>query len=289
MAELCTPERITSGHSNGVTDSENLYTACMSEHPIHTVRLASDELDESDLKVETQKIMLKFGALVTNVKLALSSQGITVEVFASHLMTIKGLEPVYTQSQTPLLEACIKKVRVQQNIFDAVDAISEYYSWFNHMLIENIIETFCKHNGDIKERLREFQEQFHKYCNHRICKCPRNGFGFSRKKDAAVIVVKVDAKWDTARVDQLAFIRDTISSILHVKRQALFLRTVDNGCIQLVFLVPEYIADVILPLAVNPREQAAALPRAGVLELHCRNEHYFCTTAGIPTSIQVCK
>ena len=291
IAEVSAPECITNGHSNGVTDSENLYTACMSERPFN--RAGHDELDESDLKVETQKVMLKFGALVTNVKLTLKSQGVTVEAFASHLMTIKGLEPVYVQSQTPLLEACIKEVRAQQSIFAAVDVISDYFSWFNHMLIENIIETFCKHNRDIKERLREFREQFHEYCNHRICKCPRNGCGSSRKKNAALFVVKVDAKWDTARVDQLAFIRDTIANILHVKRQALYLRTVDNGCIQLAFLVPEYIADVILPLAVNPREQAAALSRAGVLELHCRNlSFYFYTTTGVPTSsghVQVCK
>ena len=283
IAESSMPECITNGHCISASDSENVYTVCRSEHPLNGV--AVDEFDESDLKVETQKVMLKFGALVTNVKLALKSQDVTVEAFASHLLTIKGLEPVYVQSQSSLLEACIKEVRAQTSIFAAIDVISDYFSWFNHMLIENIIETFCKHNKDIKERLREFREQFQEYCNHRICKCPRNGFGFSRRKGAAIFVVKVDAKWETAQVDQIAFIRDTICNILHVKRQALYLRTVDNGCIKLTFLVPEFVADAVLPLAVNPREQAAALSSAGVQELHCGNlSLYFYTSTEGSTS-----
>ena len=276
----------------GSTNSENqvLYAACVPTHPIRDVIVVPDVVlrDESGLMVEAQKVMLKFGELVTNVKLALKSRGVTVEVFASHLMTIKGLEPVYDQSQTPLLEACIEKVRIQQSVCDAVDAISDFFSWFNHILIVNIIETFCKHNKDIRERQRDFSQHFEQYCNHRICKSARNGFGFPRKEDAAVLIVEVDTKWDTARVDQIAFIRDKISKILRVKRQALYLRTVDNVRRRLEFLVPQYIANAIVPLAVNPREQAAALSRAGVQEIHCCNVHcYFYSTSGIPTSTQV--
>ena len=74
---------------------------------------------------------------------------------------------------------------------------------------------------------------------------------------------------------QVPFIRKTIAKILDLEQQTLYLRTVRNGCIELIFLVPKFVADAAFPFSVEPDKTANALSRAGVLELHCENFSFY--------------
>ena len=272
---------LTNGSSSH--DSDNLYDHCKGESHLP----ASPTYDESDLELETDAIMLNFGSLVTNVKLTMEKQGITVQTFADHLQEIRGLKPVHTHAQQPLLDACIAEVRVQRCLGTGFKAISGYYSWFNHQLIDNIIKTFCKGNKDIAERQAEFQIRFRDYCHHRISKCPKNGYGFGRKQDARSIILKVDQKWSTARVEQVTYIRNTVGTILGIVKKALYLRCVENGCLQLTFLVPEFVADTVFRAPRLSQEQEQALVEARILELHCGSFSFHSTQMAVDNEVTI--
>lgn len=243
---------------------ENVYDTCKAEKPV--AKCLESEFDESDLKVETTKMMLKFGVLVTAVQQALQDKGVTPEGFASHLQKIKAFEPVSTCPDTPLLQDCIDKVRAQKNLGDAFEVISGYYSWFNHLLILNVIEAFCENDRTVAQKLDKFLDQFRRYCENRISKVPKNGFGFGRKRDVSTIRFKVDEEWRIARVSQIAFIKDAVAQILKVNRQTIYLRSVDNGCVEITLLVPKLVAEAVFPLSHN---KEVALGEMGVLQLQC--------------------
>ena len=227
--------------------------------------------DESCLKVETTKMMLDFGILVTVVQRALQDKGVTPEEFASHLQKIKALEPVSTYPDTPLLQDCIAEVRAQKYLGDAFEVISGYYSWFNHLLILKIIEAFCENDRIISQKLDKFQDQFRTYCENRISKVPKNGFGFGREKDVSAIRLKVDEEWRNARVSQIAFIKDTVATILKVKKHTIYLCSVDNGCVEITLLVPKLVAETVFPLS---HSKEVALGKLGVLQLRCSSYQF---------------
>jgi len=104
-------------------------------------------------------------------------------------------------------------------------------------------------------------------------------------------VLKVDKKWSVARVEQLTHIRNTVAKILKVKKHTLYLRTVENGCFQMTFLIPEFVAATVFPL-LFPTEQKAALLEAGVIELHCDGYDLQLSTISYQaqnTGFEVCK
>ena len=266
------PLSIQSGHEAPLGpdrlegDVENVYERIKKEPPMEV----DHDFSESDLENETEEIDLDFASLVTNVVMDMESQEISPEHIALHLKNVHGLEPVYAHADTPLLNQRVEDVRKKATLKAVfADVLSDYYSWFNHLLIENIIETFCRKSPDINDRLIEFKQKFSDYSKQRISECVhRNGYGPGRETDVKELVLKVDKKWSIARVKQLTRIRNTVAKILKVKKHTLYLRTVENGCFQMTFLVPEFVAATVFPLKF-PTEQKAALLEAGVIELHC--------------------
>ena len=247
-------------------DVENVYDRIKKEPPME----GDHDFSESDLENETEEIDLDFASLVTNVVMDMESQEISPEHIALHLKNVHGLEPVYAHADTPLLNQRVEDVQRKATLKAVfADVLSDYYSWFNHLLIENIIGTFCRKSPDINDQLKEFKQKFSDYSKQRISECVQSdGYGPGRKTDVKELVMKVDRKWSIARVKQLTRIRNTVAKILKVKKHTLYLRTVENGCFQMTFLVPEFVAATVFPLKF-PTEQKAALLEAGVIKLHC--------------------
>ena len=251
-------------------DVENVYERIRKEPPLE----GDQDFSESDLVNDTEEIEMEFASLVTNVLLDMESQGISPEHIAQHFKHIHGLESVYAEVDTPLLNHRVEEVR-KKTTLNAVftDILSDYYSWFNYLLIENLIRTFCKRSQDIKDQLQEFKKNFSEYSKRRISECVHSdGYGPGRESDVKELVLKVDKKWSIARVEQLTRIRNTVAKILKVKKHTLYLRTVENGCFQMTFLIPEFVAATVFPLQF-PTEQKAALLEASVIELHCDGYH----------------
>ena len=76
-------------------------------------------------------------------------------------------------------------------------------------------------------------------------------------------------------MNQVAYIRDAVARVLSIKKQALYLRTIKNGCVELTFLVPKFVADVIS--SIKPDEIADSLRNIGVLELFCEDCRFYQT------------
>ena len=265
----------------GLAESDNIYERSKKEPSLE----GDHDFSESDLENETEKIEMEFAALVTNVLLDMESQGISPEHIAQHLKNIHGLEPVYVNSDTPLLNKRVEEVRKKATL-NAVftDVISDYYSWFNHSLIENIINTFCMKSQHVIDRLQVFRMNFSEYSKQRVSECvPSNGFGHGRGSDVKKLVLKVDKKWSIARVEQMTRIRNIVAKILKVKKHTLYLRAVENGCFQMTFIIPEFVAATIFPLQF-PTEQEAALSKVGVIELHC--DDYDLQLKALPNELQ---
>jgi len=79
------------------------------------------------------------------------------------------------------------------------------------------------------------------------------------------MVLKVDREWKDIQLEQLEEVLLSLAHILKVKRYALHLYSIENGCVQLTLTVPDYNPDVIFPLDTTD------MVEIGVVDLQCGN------------------
>ena len=243
---------------------------------IHDIVSATDSIKlENDLEYKTKEIERKFNVFFTKVRRALEQKGVSVADILKFLggTGTDDIESVVTSSIKPLLAHQLPRLRKMESFGEVFQSLMDYCSWFNHELLDDIIEAYCEEDESVARAKERFHQRFHTYCKHRVRRVRKqNGFGhFRRKKDSIRIHVKVDRKWNSIRVEQISILRRNIAEILKVRNHTLYLCTVEKGCVQLLFLVPAFVAEIIFPLAV---QQEVALSRAGIFQLTCGDYHF---------------
>lgn len=226
--------------------------------------------DDSLLASATDKLSLEFSSLFTKVRLSLKKLGVSPESFLSHLKSVEAFghsfETVFISRSETFTSTISRPLKSFEDIFPA---IAPYCSWFNHLLIENILDTFCDDDEKIMQKWQRFKGKFTKYCEARLCECPLNRFGedsTSVVANTTSVVMKIDTHWRTVKVRQICVIRDTISELLQIKPYNLYLRAVQNGCVELLLYVPMFVAERFIPPSA---EQVVALKKACVVQVRC--------------------
>ena len=257
-------------NGGGANSSESIYTAHENEPLSPGCR--GFNFEHHDLEAETHKLHSKFNVLFTRLQESLRHQGVTVKNFVSYLSRILA----YTNGSVPLFHPILHILEKKDDLIDVFNLLAKYCSWFNHSLLEDIIIAFCDDDKKIHELHEQYRQLLKKYLKHRVCKCSKsgslkNGFGLGRKTDSAHLTVKIDRMWIFVTLEHLEEIQYNFSMILEVPRSALYLRTVKEGCVELSFLIPEVISQVMLLLSC---EQMLSLVNEGVVEAHCGLHHF---------------
>ena len=242
---------------------KGIYQQLLSKSAIETD--AKDELpSEEELEYETFKILkFDFNKLMTAVRLSLQRREVSVESLLCHLRSIEAIgpnfKPVYVGHSQPLLAVAAREF---QSLGEVFVALAPYCSWFNHLIVENIIETFCEGDEELEKKWVAFKETVTNYCKRRVIDCPEDQYGEGDSSTARkAVVMKVDCHWNSIKVSQLFDIRDSVAKVLNIKRCNLYLRTVQNGCVKLLFYVPDCV-ELDLPLSLK-----VELQKVGIIDL----------------------
>ena len=251
-----------------------MYSKVKADPPLAEQLQSLHEVDRDKLKAEenlireTHDIRGEFVVLFANILQFLMSRGVTVKNFVFFLKNVPGYG-----RKSFLDNKMILKLSEAPDLIDVFDTVSDHCSWFNHSLLGLIIDVYCKDNREIKKACKDYCTHLQKYCKHRVKKCPLiNGFGRGGEEDKELIV-KVDKKWEKIRIEELEEVLFNIAGILKVSRHTLHLCSVENGCVQLTFLVPNHIPAAVFPLTT---EQEVAMMKKGVLDLKCGSYHFTC-------------
>ncbi len=243
----------TNAATPDVPESQNIHaglnTESMKKKPLN--------VDKSDLENMTTRIQHKFAALVSSVSWALKhkgEEGVTTNELALHL---RGLNPQIVNSDH-IKPSCfclelIEQIEeeCQNDVQKVFIYLQKFYSWINFDLIYGIIQAFLRDNDAIQTQWAEYQTDYKEYCNERAydISTPLNGIRtvFKLKQKTTEVVFKIDHEWRQISFDWLNSIRASITRLLGLKPFTLYLFAVERGCVELVFEVPQHVADVIFP------------------------------------------
>ena len=196
-----------------------------------------------------------------------SSDSTNVSFFLSQTMAI---EPMFINSKRSgsLIDKKYLDEVVQEctTIMQVFDRIKCYYSWFNYTLIDQIFEMFCSRDRDFGAEYQGYKQKFKAYCSNRLCRVPKSCSTFGNPRyGTKTFVFKVDKKWRKIKISQISKIKASICKIFRIKSGALFLRSARKGCVELLFDIPDFIAELILPTTLET--EGEALCKAGILNV----------------------
>ena len=149
----------------------------------------------------------------------------------------------------------------------------KYASWFNYEFIVKLADVFLPKNRSLKRKWSAYRQKLKDYFvnyNGVAIKCADGiEFGLSNISGTEVMIAKV-AK-DDYTLNDLFFFRQAIRDALGMSQYRLYFCSVDCGCLELQYSIPEFLYSVLFPLT---DEQVLSLANIGVIKLSCGSFKY---------------
>ena len=215
---------------------------------------------EAQLLKDTEHMIHSFASLVFKSCQSLVKQKINPESLA---VCVLALDPFSDTAQvySPLLKDNEKEIRSASTVEKIFLVLKDHWSFINYGILEHIIKN-CGTKED-KKNLREYKHQLKEFCRRQIREVPPHAYGNeSRKQNWAKVTFKLNKKFPT--LEDIQETRRIIAQILDLKPSTLLLCRIDEGCVQLLYLIPSFVAKRVFPLH---SDQEVALHDAQILKV----------------------
>ena len=254
--------------SSNATGGEAMLANVLSDHPSFQ-RLSSTVKEEvkAQLNDDVRKMKLLFGSLVTETRDSVEKR-ISVRKVAGSILALGAFEPAIGERDQRLLDEHREEIKRAESVSEIFIILSAYWNYLDHDILVYIINHYGTRGDDSDEkRLQNYKEALQRFCKRRIFELPvpESGNGTGNKKQVK-FYVKLNIPEDT-RAEQMFLIKRKVAEILQLNPVTLQIYSVDKGCVQLIFLIPKFVAQEIVPLS---DEQKSALSKdVAVMRLEC--------------------
>ena len=224
------------------------------------------EDEKAQLKDQLSKayedITDQYNTLTMDIVSSLNDQGITPKELSFKLMNLNTFSTRSTKLNFPLLQDKLDEIRQQETVEDAFFILRSYGSFFDCYILRHIV----KHLGtkSDKDKLAQYERELRKYCQRSIFECPR--FSSSDSHHASLVMKVDEIVFESYSLNALDRFRVYSAQVLCLENHTLLLYTVEKGCVQLTFQVPQFAVEAIFSLSA---EQRMNLKRLGVITLSC--------------------
>lgn len=224
--------------------------------------LSEDEQQDLEARLlnDTERMIRSFASLVYKSCESLVKQNIDPESLAVCVLVLNAFSDT-AQVHSPLLKDNEKEIRSASTVRKIFLVLKGHWSFINYGILEHII-TNCGTEED-KQNLQEYINQLKEFCRRRIFEVPPHAYGNeSKKQNWAKLTLKLDKKFPT--LEDIQETQRLIAQILDLKPSTLYLCRVDEGCVQLLYLIPSFVAKRAFPLHSH---QEVALHNVHALKL----------------------
>ena len=270
------------GSEEGSTDT-GLTSVLSIQPPFQQLSFSEQEELKEMLYDDVRKMKRLFGSLVSATCDSIEEQ-IPVVNFARHILALGAYDPAPGERDRSLLDEHRQEIKGAKSISEIFIILNAYWNYLNYEVLEYIIEHYG--TSEDTERLRKYKERLHDFCKRRIFELPMpvrgNGTENKLSPKQEKLHVKLDVQKDIPS-EQFNQIKGKIAKILHVRPATLQICSIAEGCVQLTFLIPKFVAHEIFPLS---REQTTALSKdASVIGLECMDVFEVCYNPICSTTI----
>ena len=213
--------------------------------------------------------------IIVNKFCSWMKENVCLEEYKEILNNVQGIKSA--TKNVPMLHDRKEEINAAKNHRECSAILSDYYSWFNCSILENII-TFAntktqQDSSEFISSLKSYMDHLHKYCRRKIYECPAPSGMSSTKGSLAFLVLKVTENYlsNDMSAEKIKLFTAELITPFDIEDYVLNLCTVGTGCVELVYSIPLCIYNELFPLS---GDQCKSLLMLGVMEVIIKDYHY---------------
>ncbi|XP_019863151.1 PREDICTED: uncharacterized protein LOC109592016, partial [Amphimedon queenslandica] len=149
--------------------------------------------------------------------------------------------------------------------------LEKYISWFNFEIVVKLVNTFITDDRDLQRKWSTYREKLKDYFKNNNAKAVQIAdsieFGLSDVPGTKVMIAKVAR--DDYTLNDLYFFHKLIADALEVPQYNFYFCTIDDGCMELKYSIPDFLYSVLFPLT---NQQCHLLAEIRIIKITC-HEH----------------
>ena len=158
-----------------------------------------------------------------------------------------------------------EKLENAQDMFSVFSVLVDVCSWFNHHPLEPLIKKF----GSAKENdlYKTFVDEcLMKYLKRSVTEIPVDAFDTENLVGSGKFRLKIDSPdvHENITGQQLLFLKKKIADVLKIENEDLYIFSIEEGCFEVEFLLPDDIFSETFPLSPEQRNDIAKISVDGL-------------------------
>ena len=214
---------------------------------IKGLSLDDQEILLNRLDLETRNVQSQFGGLKVYIAKSIAKRH-SVDELALFVGSFNVFKATRAQDDKPLLGQAIDDINAAKSIAEVFKILNKFWSWLNYGLLVKIIDEFG--SEDDKRKLRDYESQtLTPFLQRSIIQIPSTAYGHLEIPNCRKLIFKLGTAMESHIGDELRIIHQKLADILNIEYTALHLSCVKDGCLELTFLVPDIVLEVLFPLS----------------------------------------
>ena len=227
---------------------------------------------EQELEENIDEIILCYASFVQCITLKIEERGVSTSQLRNYLMK---LSPFFRDDKQKrvLLSDLEKELKAAKDIDEIFTLIStKYTSFLNYDIFKAIIKEY---NIDDEDEELKYEKHLKNYINkHKISEFVSINPLLKAVDDADKVVLKIDIE-NTRSITHIVDIKKHVAKILGLKKSAVRIYDVKEGCVMVTLLIPTGIAEVIFNKDTKfTPENVKKFQDMSILWLECKGYHY---------------
>ncbi len=202
-----------------------------------------DPEDKKDLEwhllQDYQKILMSYAHLENSLITSLESSEVNIEKLDNFVWNL--VVPPQTQQQ--------KRVENAETVTAIFKSIRPHKSFFNCDIVEKVSKEFGTPTD--KKLVAEYVAALNEYCKRSVFEVPPVFFQNTSKMNDCKLFAFKYTPGNPVTLGDVQIIRRKIASILGINARLLQLCSIKEGCVKMVFLVPEFVVEIIDSISVK--------------------------------------
>ena len=154
--------------------------------------------------------------------------------------------------------------------------LHKYSSWFNYFVIEFLATTFGGDQG--KALITAYEEQLrNKIMHHFVHQCPEFALTRELPNHYQELTVKIERDYMFYTINDLSLLRNTMAKLMKLKPSTFILKSVEEGCVLLTWVVPISSSKSVISLI---KKHAAELEAYSVISVKTGDKEVLITKVG---------
>lgn len=200
---------------------------------------------ELRLERNLRDIHSQYASYVSCIRTALQEKGITGEELRAHLLNMPVFKKSKGNQQLKLFSCKACRLEKTSNINDIFEILSiECCSFLEYDIFESIVKHYDIDRG---QKMLRYSDQVDDYLKrHKIKEFISINPALVGKitEDSEKLILKFDID-ATAELGKVINLKKTVARILGLKASALKLLDIKDGCVEVTFLIPKFVAQEI--------------------------------------------